>query len=176
MRRHRPTSHRHCGIQQRRLRHDGRSCSGKGCYFLIFVQLFEKYGTLIERNAALIEKVSPCSDLQLARDEAVFVARQGWRCTVALRYSVKRWLQGTGACLIALGLLQCGLTCPSIQSSWQTRMCMDSVDASQSYDCYFVCLGPLCTDVCWPGSYPKQRWDSQRFTPLCCGPRWFSTS
>eukprot|EP01052_Picozoa_sp_SAG31_P059448 SAG31_NODE_18747_length_624_cov_0.880000_1_plen_73_part_10 len=33
---------------------------GKGCYFLVFVQLFEKYGTLIERNTALIEKVSPC--------------------------------------------------------------------------------------------------------------------
>eukprot|EP01052_Picozoa_sp_SAG31_P020940 SAG31_NODE_1596_length_7800_cov_4.335801_6_plen_422_part_00 len=34
--------------------------SGEGCYFLVFVQLFEKYGTLIERNRALIEKVSPC--------------------------------------------------------------------------------------------------------------------
>eukprot|EP01052_Picozoa_sp_SAG31_P033804 SAG31_NODE_3867_length_3800_cov_23.537422_6_plen_176_part_00 len=33
---------------------------GEGCYFLVFVQLFEKYGTLIERNTALIEKVSPC--------------------------------------------------------------------------------------------------------------------
>eukprot|EP01052_Picozoa_sp_SAG31_P028654 SAG31_NODE_2784_length_5092_cov_10.113158_8_plen_127_part_00 len=31
---------------------------GKGRYFLVFVQLFEKYGTLIERNTALIEKVS----------------------------------------------------------------------------------------------------------------------
>eukprot|EP01052_Picozoa_sp_SAG31_P023721 SAG31_NODE_1974_length_6755_cov_6.833383_2_plen_67_part_00 len=31
---------------------------GKGCYFLVFVQLSEKYGTLIERNTALIEKVS----------------------------------------------------------------------------------------------------------------------
>eukprot|EP01052_Picozoa_sp_SAG31_P048634 SAG31_NODE_10262_length_1163_cov_1.505639_1_plen_348_part_01 len=30
---------------------------GKGCYFLVFVQLFEKYGTLIERYTALIEKV-----------------------------------------------------------------------------------------------------------------------
>eukprot|EP01052_Picozoa_sp_SAG31_P003925 SAG31_NODE_155_length_22130_cov_9.540098_26_plen_63_part_00 len=29
-------------------------------YFLVFVQLFEKYGTLIERYTALIEKVSPC--------------------------------------------------------------------------------------------------------------------
>eukprot|EP01052_Picozoa_sp_SAG31_P038674 SAG31_NODE_5214_length_2671_cov_1.306376_2_plen_100_part_00 len=27
-------------------------------YFLVFVQLFEKYGTLIERYTALIEKVS----------------------------------------------------------------------------------------------------------------------
>eukprot|EP01052_Picozoa_sp_SAG31_P003011 SAG31_NODE_111_length_24443_cov_231.743685_8_plen_157_part_00 len=35
--------------------------AGKGCYFLVFVQLFEKYRTLIERNTALIEKVSPCS-------------------------------------------------------------------------------------------------------------------
>eukprot|EP01052_Picozoa_sp_SAG31_P021148 SAG31_NODE_1620_length_7725_cov_1.520850_6_plen_294_part_00 len=35
--------------------------TGKGCYFLVFVQLFEKYGTLIERNTALIERVpSPC--------------------------------------------------------------------------------------------------------------------
>eukprot|EP01052_Picozoa_sp_SAG31_P039387 SAG31_NODE_5454_length_2529_cov_1.725926_2_plen_214_part_00 len=33
---------------------------GEGCYFLVSVQLFEKYGTLIERNTALIEKVSPC--------------------------------------------------------------------------------------------------------------------
>eukprot|EP01052_Picozoa_sp_SAG31_P045511 SAG31_NODE_8338_length_1471_cov_17.047134_2_plen_202_part_00 len=31
---------------------------GKGCHFLVFVQLFEKYGNLIERNTALIEKVS----------------------------------------------------------------------------------------------------------------------
>eukprot|EP01052_Picozoa_sp_SAG31_P030044 SAG31_NODE_3047_length_4749_cov_3.010968_3_plen_209_part_00 len=31
---------------------------GKGCYFLVFVQLFEKYGTLIQRYTALIEKVS----------------------------------------------------------------------------------------------------------------------
>eukprot|EP01052_Picozoa_sp_SAG31_P019299 SAG31_NODE_1401_length_8497_cov_4.386640_6_plen_91_part_00 len=30
---------------------------GKGCYFLVFVQLFEKCGTSIERNTALIEKV-----------------------------------------------------------------------------------------------------------------------
>eukprot|EP01052_Picozoa_sp_SAG31_P020477 SAG31_NODE_1542_length_7951_cov_4.038844_3_plen_189_part_00 len=30
----------------------------KGCYFLDFVQLFEKHGTLIERCTALIEKVS----------------------------------------------------------------------------------------------------------------------
>eukprot|EP01052_Picozoa_sp_SAG31_P004881 SAG31_NODE_207_length_20316_cov_20.465400_11_plen_116_part_00 len=29
-------------------------------YFLVFVQLFVKYGTLIERYTALIEKVSPC--------------------------------------------------------------------------------------------------------------------
>eukprot|EP01052_Picozoa_sp_SAG31_P047320 SAG31_NODE_9424_length_1278_cov_3.614928_1_plen_351_part_00 len=32
---------------------------------VVFVQLFEKYGTLIERNMALIEKVSPCSLWQL---------------------------------------------------------------------------------------------------------------
>eukprot|EP01052_Picozoa_sp_SAG31_P036447 SAG31_NODE_4551_length_3145_cov_1.682534_2_plen_274_part_00 len=35
--------------------------NGKNCYFLVFVQLFEKYGTLIEIYTALIEKVSPCS-------------------------------------------------------------------------------------------------------------------
>eukprot|EP01052_Picozoa_sp_SAG31_P046510 SAG31_NODE_8926_length_1362_cov_1.548694_2_plen_372_part_00 len=33
---------------------------GERCYFLVFVQLFEKYGTLIERYTALIEKVPPC--------------------------------------------------------------------------------------------------------------------
>eukprot|EP01052_Picozoa_sp_SAG31_P021583 SAG31_NODE_1676_length_7551_cov_1.951691_2_plen_164_part_00 len=32
--------------------------TGKGCYFLVIVQLFEKYGKLIERNTVLIEKVS----------------------------------------------------------------------------------------------------------------------
>eukprot|EP01052_Picozoa_sp_SAG31_P018730 SAG31_NODE_1339_length_8727_cov_6.433125_8_plen_351_part_00 len=36
------------------------SAGGERSYFLVFVQLFEKYGTLIERNTALIEKVSPC--------------------------------------------------------------------------------------------------------------------
>eukprot|EP01052_Picozoa_sp_SAG31_P005996 SAG31_NODE_272_length_18690_cov_14.520785_5_plen_215_part_00 len=36
---------------------------GKGCYFLVFVQLFEKYGTFIERNTALIEKVSALIDV-----------------------------------------------------------------------------------------------------------------
>eukprot|EP01052_Picozoa_sp_SAG31_P029669 SAG31_NODE_2967_length_4841_cov_4.952552_5_plen_117_part_00 len=41
----------------------GRSQKCKGRYCLVFVQLFEKYGTLIERNAALIEKVSPCRAL-----------------------------------------------------------------------------------------------------------------
>eukprot|EP01052_Picozoa_sp_SAG31_P024507 SAG31_NODE_2090_length_6472_cov_4.683352_7_plen_160_part_00 len=33
---------------------------GEGRYFLVFVQLFEEYGTLLERNTALIENVSPC--------------------------------------------------------------------------------------------------------------------
>eukprot|EP01052_Picozoa_sp_SAG31_P020014 SAG31_NODE_1485_length_8151_cov_6.486215_6_plen_272_part_00 len=42
------------------LRSRGLIFVGKGCYFLVFVQLFEMYGTLIERNTALIEKVSPC--------------------------------------------------------------------------------------------------------------------
>eukprot|EP01052_Picozoa_sp_SAG31_P030807 SAG31_NODE_3196_length_4567_cov_4.393465_1_plen_142_part_00 len=35
-------------------------------YFLVFVQLFEKYGTLIERYTALIEKVSALIALHLA--------------------------------------------------------------------------------------------------------------
>eukprot|EP01052_Picozoa_sp_SAG31_P007651 SAG31_NODE_368_length_16798_cov_20.422780_4_plen_395_part_00 len=35
---------------------------GKRSYFLVVVQLFEKYGTLIEGNTALIEKVSPCRE------------------------------------------------------------------------------------------------------------------
>eukprot|EP01052_Picozoa_sp_SAG31_P001379 SAG31_NODE_47_length_30979_cov_41.708841_13_plen_125_part_00 len=34
---------------------------GKGCYFLVFVQLLEKYGTFIARCNALIEKVSSFS-------------------------------------------------------------------------------------------------------------------
>eukprot|EP01052_Picozoa_sp_SAG31_P008208 SAG31_NODE_409_length_16006_cov_10.345760_2_plen_157_part_00 len=42
-------------------RRSRRSC--EGCCFVVFVQLFEKYGTLIERNTALIEKVSPCRAL-----------------------------------------------------------------------------------------------------------------
>eukprot|EP01052_Picozoa_sp_SAG31_P034932 SAG31_NODE_4147_length_3531_cov_1.458333_6_plen_224_part_00 len=37
---------------------------GEGRCFLVFLQLFEEYGTLIERNAALIEKVSPCRVLR----------------------------------------------------------------------------------------------------------------
>eukprot|EP01052_Picozoa_sp_SAG31_P039167 SAG31_NODE_5376_length_2576_cov_1.998385_1_plen_220_part_00 len=40
---------------------------GEGCCFLLFVQLFEKYGTLIESNTALIENVSPCRDAGLLR-------------------------------------------------------------------------------------------------------------
>lgn len=35
-----------------------RGCGEGGCYFLVFVHLFEKYGTLIETCTALIEKVS----------------------------------------------------------------------------------------------------------------------
>eukprot|EP01052_Picozoa_sp_SAG31_P010487 SAG31_NODE_575_length_13961_cov_41.577550_9_plen_211_part_00 len=46
------------GIDLRTDPSKGPGC--KGCYFLVFVQLFEKYGTLIERNTELIEKVSPC--------------------------------------------------------------------------------------------------------------------
>eukprot|EP01052_Picozoa_sp_SAG31_P021286 SAG31_NODE_1638_length_7672_cov_4.225142_8_plen_187_part_00 len=38
--------------------------AGKGCYVLVFVQLFEKYGTLIERHTALIEKVSALTGTQ----------------------------------------------------------------------------------------------------------------
>eukprot|EP01052_Picozoa_sp_SAG31_P030742 SAG31_NODE_3180_length_4582_cov_2.985501_4_plen_57_part_00 len=38
------------------------STQGKGCYFLVFVQLLYKCGTLIERYTALIEKVSLCID------------------------------------------------------------------------------------------------------------------
>eukprot|EP01052_Picozoa_sp_SAG31_P013198 SAG31_NODE_789_length_12087_cov_5.727227_5_plen_66_part_00 len=41
--------------------------SGEGCYFLVFVQLLEKYGTLIVRNTTLIEKVSPCSVARTGR-------------------------------------------------------------------------------------------------------------
>eukprot|EP01052_Picozoa_sp_SAG31_P035126 SAG31_NODE_4199_length_3480_cov_4.559302_4_plen_172_part_00 len=47
-----------------RLRLSGRA-RGRGKvrgYFLVFVQLLERYGTLIERYTALIEKVSPCKD------------------------------------------------------------------------------------------------------------------
>eukprot|EP01052_Picozoa_sp_SAG31_P023837 SAG31_NODE_1989_length_6721_cov_5.737391_8_plen_364_part_00 len=64
--------------------------TGEGCYFLVFVQLFEKYGTLIERNTALIEKVSPCRKLRAARP--------------AYGHAV-----GTGACVahVASHLLRC---------------------------------------------------------------------
>eukprot|EP01052_Picozoa_sp_SAG31_P029972 SAG31_NODE_3032_length_4764_cov_2.873526_1_plen_161_part_00 len=55
---------------------------GKRSYFLVFVQLFEKDGTLIERNAALIEKVSPCS----------FRAGHGDRTAVPARHSRRRHL------------------------------------------------------------------------------------
>eukprot|EP01052_Picozoa_sp_SAG31_P027102 SAG31_NODE_2508_length_5589_cov_11.540073_4_plen_174_part_00 len=41
----------------------------KCCHFLVFVQLFEKYGTSVERNTALIEKVSSFRAL-LRREEA----------------------------------------------------------------------------------------------------------
>eukprot|EP01052_Picozoa_sp_SAG31_P020462 SAG31_NODE_1540_length_7954_cov_3.521961_2_plen_204_part_00 len=47
---------------------DGMAATVRGCYFLVFAQLFEKYGTLIERNTALIEKGSPCR------------ARFEWQC------------------------------------------------------------------------------------------------
>eukprot|EP01052_Picozoa_sp_SAG31_P012628 SAG31_NODE_743_length_12418_cov_3.780908_4_plen_101_part_00 len=38
--------------------HGGSSLGKVRGHFLVFVQLFEKYGTLIERYTALIEKVS----------------------------------------------------------------------------------------------------------------------
>eukprot|EP01052_Picozoa_sp_SAG31_P017029 SAG31_NODE_1149_length_9659_cov_4.862238_8_plen_703_part_00 len=38
------------------------STLGKGCYFLVLVQLLEKCGSLIERHTALIEKLSACID------------------------------------------------------------------------------------------------------------------
>eukprot|EP01052_Picozoa_sp_SAG31_P029357 SAG31_NODE_2912_length_4920_cov_3.413192_1_plen_147_part_00 len=50
-----PPLRRSCSPQRQDWRREGE----RG-YFLVFVQLFEKYGTLVERNAALIEKVSPC--------------------------------------------------------------------------------------------------------------------
>eukprot|EP01052_Picozoa_sp_SAG31_P037143 SAG31_NODE_4750_length_2980_cov_1.358209_1_plen_170_part_00 len=49
--------------EQRELRAAQESREGEAVRtvtFSFFVQLFEKYGTLIERNTALIEKVSPC--------------------------------------------------------------------------------------------------------------------
>eukprot|EP01052_Picozoa_sp_SAG31_P019478 SAG31_NODE_1421_length_8423_cov_2.477054_5_plen_317_part_00 len=49
-----------------------RGASCKGCYFLVFVQLLEKYGALIEINTALIEKVSPCRAL-LRENERKYV-------------------------------------------------------------------------------------------------------
>eukprot|EP01052_Picozoa_sp_SAG31_P001752 SAG31_NODE_59_length_29571_cov_20.443506_12_plen_206_part_00 len=36
---------------------------GEGCYFLVFCATIREYGTFIERNKALIEKVSPCRDI-----------------------------------------------------------------------------------------------------------------
>eukprot|EP01052_Picozoa_sp_SAG31_P032106 SAG31_NODE_3483_length_4215_cov_2.188533_5_plen_104_part_00 len=38
-------------------------------YFLVFVQPFEKYGTLIETYTALIEKVSASSDRERGRQD-----------------------------------------------------------------------------------------------------------
>eukprot|EP01052_Picozoa_sp_SAG31_P037572 SAG31_NODE_4873_length_2893_cov_8.076951_2_plen_123_part_00 len=49
----------------------------RGCYFLVFVQLFEKYGTFIERNTALIEKVSPCSALAASSCSVSWRRRRG---------------------------------------------------------------------------------------------------
>eukprot|EP01052_Picozoa_sp_SAG31_P033608 SAG31_NODE_3821_length_3852_cov_4.553424_5_plen_145_part_00 len=42
----------------------GTIVGGEGCHFLVFVQLSEKHGTFIERNTALIERVSPCRILR----------------------------------------------------------------------------------------------------------------
>eukprot|EP01052_Picozoa_sp_SAG31_P008592 SAG31_NODE_437_length_15714_cov_8.527344_1_plen_430_part_00 len=67
---------------------------GKGCYFLVFVQVFEKYGTLIERNTALIEKVSPCRDRQNAGKPqnftlpGTFVTGRFWQLTVGPSFEV----------------------------------------------------------------------------------------
>eukprot|EP01052_Picozoa_sp_SAG31_P032651 SAG31_NODE_3601_length_4085_cov_1.880582_7_plen_119_part_00 len=49
---------------------DGSELAQVRGYFLVFVQLLETYGTLIERYTALIEKVSPCytSSQPLSRD------------------------------------------------------------------------------------------------------------
>eukprot|EP01052_Picozoa_sp_SAG31_P042272 SAG31_NODE_6664_length_1934_cov_1.401635_1_plen_367_part_10 len=54
-------------------------------YFLVFVQLFEKYGTLIERYTALIEKV--CALTQQARDRQVEQGR-----TQAQILRTERWV------------------------------------------------------------------------------------
>eukprot|EP01052_Picozoa_sp_SAG31_P020541 SAG31_NODE_1549_length_7913_cov_8.822882_1_plen_197_part_00 len=51
---------------------------GKGCYFLVFVQLLEKYGTLIERYAALIEKVSALIGIRTAIDLQLLAEAPGW--------------------------------------------------------------------------------------------------
>eukprot|EP01052_Picozoa_sp_SAG31_P035493 SAG31_NODE_4291_length_3376_cov_1.344522_2_plen_294_part_00 len=52
------TTYLHCDAVAAMLPASDVRCLGKDCYFLVFVQLFEKDGTLIERNTALIEKVS----------------------------------------------------------------------------------------------------------------------
>eukprot|EP01052_Picozoa_sp_SAG31_P025337 SAG31_NODE_2215_length_6172_cov_3.268730_2_plen_166_part_00 len=54
---------------------DPRELQGEGCYFLVYVQLFEKHGTLIERNTALIEKVSLCSTARASAARSSWAAR-----------------------------------------------------------------------------------------------------
>eukprot|EP01052_Picozoa_sp_SAG31_P030263 SAG31_NODE_3090_length_4687_cov_4.344377_2_plen_242_part_00 len=63
---------------------------GKRCYFLVFVQLFDRCGTLIERNTALIEKVSAL----IADGSADY------------KYWVTIIMYGIGTCLLVL-VLQC---------------------------------------------------------------------
>eukprot|EP01052_Picozoa_sp_SAG31_P017918 SAG31_NODE_1248_length_9126_cov_5.023928_8_plen_276_part_00 len=69
---------------------------GEGCYFLVFVQLFEKYGTSIKRNTALIEKVSPFRYVEHAGHRAVSHA-QSRRPELQPRVRMENCCRGSAA-------------------------------------------------------------------------------
>eukprot|EP01052_Picozoa_sp_SAG31_P021547 SAG31_NODE_1672_length_7564_cov_10.193704_9_plen_201_part_00 len=99
--------------------------NGKGCYFLVFVQLFEKYGTLIERNTALIEKVPPCSAT------APWMPRSARRCgTVGTQLRRLRQL--------------CHLGHPHFLTRCRCQSVRVGIPASASHRCLYCLVGGGC--------------------------------